>query len=495
MNVKRAITDLLLAGNAGKMNALAKAADEFMFVAECYTRHLIGLAVHPAGWGGEPVGRHAFHPKQPVLPPLATPLSERYKRCAWMQACGVVNSWLSNGRHKDGSSEPSFERVAMQANANVVLLSRAKAKDTRAHRVAMARGKPLPAETKRQAQVARAKRDTETDFGWWMRVSTLEKNKPVYIPFDMHPYGERLLSRALASGGKMSTGVLLCCKDSVWSAQVCVEEKVQARKWQGKRKRGHDVGQRKILSSANGRDYGTLSEALTRRVARDTEQRSRKQRLNACLKLKGLEPVPLAFPATNRWVRNAAGRAINLLVGDLQAEPETPLSILEALSAGDMRAKSRLGNRLLKAGQIGYIASQTRRALDLAGLPWAEINPAYTSQECLLCGFVLRENRLTQARFACLMCGHTENADTHGAKVIERRHGDDEVNSVGFREAGTILRERYMRRWSGERPPPAPTSPSGSLVGDLPRRLALPFHNRGSPSNTLESPSQCTQSH
>jgi putative transposase len=38
------------------------------------------------------------------------------------------------------------------------------------------------------------------------------------------------------------------------------------------------------------------------------------------------------------------------------------------------------------------------------------VNPPYTSQACSRCGSVDRGNHRTQALFACLACGHTENA-------------------------------------------------------------------------------------
>lgn len=43
---------------------------------------------------------------------------------------------------------------------------------------------------------------------------------------------------------------------------------------------------------------------------------------------------------------------------------------------------------------------------------------AYTSQTCHPCGHVCADNRLTQALFACVACGHTDNADSNAAKNI-----------------------------------------------------------------------------
>ncbi|HBM2987437.1 TPA: transposase [Klebsiella oxytoca] len=46
------------------------------------------------------------------------------------------------------------------------------------------------------------------------------------------------------------------------------------------------------------------------------------------------------------------------------------------------------------------------------------IPPAYTSQQCGCCGHTAKENRQTQSKFECQVCGYTENADINGARNI-----------------------------------------------------------------------------
>ena len=47
-----------------------------------------------------------------------------------------------------------------------------------------------------------------------------------------------------------------------------------------------------------------------------------------------------------------------------------------------------------------------------------EVDPQYTSQECSQCGHVSAESRISQAKFICVECGHSENADINAAKNI-----------------------------------------------------------------------------
>ena len=51
------------------------------------------------------------------------------------------------------------------------------------------------------------------------------------------------------------------------------------------------------------------------------------------------------------------------------------------------------------------------------------VNPAYTSQRCSHCGHVSADNRQTQSAFACVACGHAENADTNAGKKQEPTEG------------------------------------------------------------------------
>jgi putative transposase len=46
------------------------------------------------------------------------------------------------------------------------------------------------------------------------------------------------------------------------------------------------------------------------------------------------------------------------------------------------------------------------------------INPANTSQTCSKCKHIAAQNRLSQAQFQCVSCGHCENADLNAAKNI-----------------------------------------------------------------------------
>ncbi len=111
------------------------------------------------------------------------------------------------------------------------------------------------------------------------------------------------------------------------------------------------------------------------------------------------------------------------------------LVCVEDLQVGNM-SKSSKGNREKHGKRVKQKAGLNKAILDQG---WGEFRrqleykmawtgglfiavPAHhTSQTCPCCSHVAKENRLTQARFLCVECGHAENADVVGAiNVLER---------------------------------------------------------------------------
>lgn len=88
----------------------------------------------------------------------------------------------------------------------------------------------------------------------------------------------------------------------------------------------------------------------------------------------------------------------------------------------NVRAKSGLNKAILDQGWYEF-----RRQLDYK-LAWAggwliTVPPHNTSRTCPACGHIHADNRKTQARFACVECGHDDHADVVGAiNILARGH-------------------------------------------------------------------------
>jgi len=88
----------------------------------------------------------------------------------------------------------------------------------------------------------------------------------------------------------------------------------------------------------------------------------------------------------------------------------------------NVKAKSGLNKSILDQGW-GMFVSFLEYKQAWSGGDVLRVNPQYTSQTCLSCSHVSKNNRKTQSKFECEECGFKANADLVGAlNVLERGH-------------------------------------------------------------------------
>jgi len=330
---------------------------------------------------------------------LPTPLSQRWQRCAWQQACGIVQSWYSN----ECQNPPVLSNRCIQANANVVKLE--------------------PSRT--------------PTFDYWLRISTLEAGKPIRVPIKLYDRAKE----TIASFPKLCTSVTLNELKGEWYVIFVVERKTK--KPPKKEVVGVDIGMVSIVSTSQGQHYGQINDFLRKRVEKSAQKRRRKQKLNSCLKRKGKPLVSLSDSRAEAYSKNEIRRALNSMISEL---PDGASVAVEYLSVKDMRFKSRQMNRALRASQLGYVRDKLKFKLDERNIHYRSVQPAYSSQQCSKCGFTLKMNRRNQSEFLCLFCGYSANADLNAALNIAERFGDDELTRLSFREVETVLAIRFLRR-------------------------------------------------
>ena len=94
-----------------------------------------------------------------------------------------------------------------------------------------------------------------------------------------------------------------------------------------------------------------------------------------------------------------------------------------------VKQKSGLNRAILDQGWGLFFAKLDWKA-QLNGGTVIKVPPAYTSQTCPVCGHCEAKNRPTQAKFKCLCCGHTDNAD-HVAALNILARGLNRVSACG----------------------------------------------------------------
>lgn len=120
---------------------------------------------------------------------------------------------------------------------------------------------------------------------------------------------------------------------------------------------------------------------------------------------------------TNHLAKNHGGVVIeNLRVKAMTASArgtkESPGS--------NVRQKTGLNRAVLEVGW-GEFRRQLAYKMAWAGGRVIEVRPQHTSCTCAACGVVNAVSRQSQSQFACVACGHADNADSNAALEIRRR--------------------------------------------------------------------------
>ena len=144
------------------------------------------------------------------------------------------------------------------------------------------------------------------------------------------------------------------------------------------------------------------------------------------------------------FIRTEVNRVLNRLV-----ETHAPGELL--LEKLDFRSPelSRRMNRLVQNCGRSVIKVKLEDLEERFGIVSAEVDPAYTSQQCSSCGYVHASSRNGE-RFTCRRCGLTLHADTNAARNIRQRRSLPVLDEALLR-SGSSARSLRGRRHTLER--------------------------------------------
>ncbi|HEY7355847.1 MAG TPA: transposase [Ktedonobacterales bacterium] len=412
MRLTRAVTHIRLCdANHAKIEALDQLSAEYVRLCQQYTTYFCTEA-EPDGY---------------LAPCFESPLSQRWQRVAIQHAAGIAQSWRSNyaaayqdylGLCQEYQEEPEadppiwkewnppvLKEPVIQANANVVLLQ--------------------PSE--------------DSSFDYWLRISTLEKGRPVLLPVKLATYHQQALA-----GKTLNSSTVLARKADGWWLTLSYDEQVNIEIPQDAPVIGIDVGIANFITTSTGKHYGSFNGKLAERHRRDRQKRRRKAKLRACLKKKGIKRLPSTRnKKLARHVRQEINRAVNELYRDY---PDAQFAY-EQLNVAGMKFKARRMNAYLYASNLAHIPAQLVWGAARRGIRAHKVKSAYSSQECHRCHYVARENRPNQQTFCCVVCGHTTHADVNAAENLAGRLNDQELTACVDLKAIKALLERRHQDW------------------------------------------------
>lgn len=142
---------------------------------------------------------------------------------------------------------------------------------------------------------------------YWLRLSTLEKGQPVFLPVKLAAYHRQALA-----GKTLNSSTVLARKADGWWLTLSYDELAHVATPADAPVVGVDVGIANFLTTSTGQQYGTFNGKLAARHQRDREKRRRKAKLRAGLKKKGVTRLPATRNTKlARHVRQEINRAVN----------------------------------------------------------------------------------------------------------------------------------------------------------------------------------------
>jgi len=288
--------------------------------------------------------------------------------------------------------------------------------------------------------ISKKKENKAVEFDYWIKIATLEKGKPIYIPLKANTYAEELEGEFL--------NYCQVVEDDDGNIEFRVVKELKKKEYIPLTDEiAIDLGLNPLFAINKGDLFGrnffdvlkAFDEKITKRMAslqkRNIKPRDDKKYRQYVDKLRD-------------YLKNEINRLLNRLIKIYRPKK----IVVEMLDFRSPDLSKRL-NRLVQNFGKKYIKQKLERLQQLYGIEIVEINPAYTSQECSSCGYVDEKNRKNTQEFECRACGNKTNAQINGAKNILKR------SSLGSlyltkKQVLKILIERYLERLKGCKSPP-----------------------------------------
>ena len=418
--VTRAVTHIrLLEVNPGKLAALDQLALAYLELCQRYATFFCTEE--------QPDKFHA--------PVFATPLSERWHRVAIQQAAGIAQSWRTNREQVYQDYLDDLLDYHEQA-ATGTLDEQAQAPAWREWDVPRLKETCIQA----NANVVKLEASEDSSFDYWLKISTLERYRPLLVPVKLAQYHRQALADKT-----LNSSVQLNKRDDGWWLTLSYDEVVTVHTEPGAPVIGMDVGVANFVTTSDGKHYGTFHGKLRERQKRDREKRRRKAKLRACLEKKGVTKLPSTSSKSGQRLIRHVRQEINRAVNECFAEHPDAQVAYEQLSVATMKHKARAMNAYMRATNLAHIPKQIAWNAAKRGVQATRVKSAYTSQTCSMCYYVDKKNRPDQQTFCCQVCGYSTHADLNASVNIQRRLADEELRACKYRlEIKALLMHRHV---------------------------------------------------
>ena len=246
-------------------------------------------------------------------------------------------------------------------------------------------------------KIEKRKEEKAKKFNYWIKLSTLEKGKPIYLPIYKNNYFE-------GKEGKHLNFVQINEKEENIEIAFIKEIPKETNYIPKTNKISIDIGLKALYL------YGGQFHKYLKHYDRIITQ------LQANLQKQGIKPSESRrCKEVNRKIKEYIKNKINRLLNRIFKIYHPKKIVIENLNFQSSDLSPQL-NSLLNRFGMNIIKQKLKDLEERYGIKITEVNPAYTSQTCSNCGYVDKINRKSQDEFECKICGKKINADINASR-------------------------------------------------------------------------------
>ncbi len=244
-------------------------------------------------------------------------------------------------------------------------------------------------------------------FDLWIRLSTHEKRKPIYLPVKLHEYfeerGGKLTSMVqIAEDGKLRLVKEIEREEIAFSGEVAL-----------------DFGMECFLVSDRGDLFGRKFYSKVREFAEKIDRIQREMQRRGRKPTESRRYLRLQH-RLSEYVKNEVRRVINRVI-ELYRPQRLVLEDLRGFLQRVINNFPKSVKRVLIRFGLGEIRRKLKEISEEYGIEVVYVNPAYSSQACSNCGYVDKGNRKTRSEFECKLCNKKLHADVNASRNLLSR--------------------------------------------------------------------------
>ncbi len=182
------------------------------------------------------------------------------------------------------------------------------------------------------------------------------------------------------------------------------------------------------------RNMGSFFHVLNERKKGNYNRHKEKAKLQSIYDKQGIKmgkKMAWLLRKRKNVINNFMNQAVNYIVKYCLSKRIGNIIIGELKEIKNGMNMGKINNQNFQYIPYGLFKQKLKSKCEYYGINYIEVDEAYTSQTCSVCGDINRNNRKHRGLYVCKKCGNVMNADVNGAlNILKKVAGESVVRRI-----------------------------------------------------------------